>query len=75
MIPYKMNIWRQFNLANESFLSDWWILYWQTLLYLIHWVIKKRTWQNLIWRIFVIRQTTKINSTLNFHLIQYILMG
>jgi len=25
-IPYKM-IWQQFNLANQSFLSDWWILY------------------------------------------------
>jgi len=33
VIPYKMNIWWQFNLANQSFLSDWWILYWQTLLY------------------------------------------
>jgi len=29
-----MNIWRQFNLANQSFLSDWQILYWRTLLYL-----------------------------------------
>jgi len=25
---YKMNIWQQFNLANQSFLSDWQILYW-----------------------------------------------
>jgi len=39
-IPYKMNIWRQFNLVNQSFLSDWRILYWQKLLYL---VIKKIT--------------------------------
>jgi len=31
-----MNIWQQFNLANQSFLSDWRILYWQTLLYFIH---------------------------------------
>jgi len=31
--PYKMNIWQQFNLANQSFLSDWRILCWQTLLY------------------------------------------
>jgi len=29
-----MNIWWQFNLANQSFLSDWQILYWRTLLYL-----------------------------------------
>jgi len=29
-----MNIWRQFNLANQSFLSDWRILYWRMLLYL-----------------------------------------
>jgi len=29
-----MNIWRQFNLANQSFLGDWWILYWRTLLHL-----------------------------------------
>jgi len=29
-----MNIWQQFNLANQSFLSDWRILYWRTLLYL-----------------------------------------
>ena len=27
-LPYKMNIWRQFNLANQSFLGDWLILYW-----------------------------------------------
>jgi len=27
-IPYKMNICRQFNLANQSFLSDWQILHW-----------------------------------------------
>jgi len=32
-IPYDMNIWRQFNLANQSFLSDRWILHWQMLLY------------------------------------------
>jgi len=32
-IPYKMNIWRQFNLVNYSFMSVWRILYWQTLLY------------------------------------------
>jgi len=32
--PYKMNIWQQFNLANQSFLSDWWILCWRMLLYL-----------------------------------------
>jgi len=30
-IPHKMNIWQQFNLANQSFLSDWRILYWQML--------------------------------------------
>jgi len=30
---YKMNIWQQFNLANQSFLCDWWILYWRMLLY------------------------------------------
>jgi len=29
-----MNIWQQFNLVYQSFLSDWCILYWQTLLYL-----------------------------------------
>jgi len=29
-----MNIWWQFNLVNQSFLSDWQILYQQTLLYL-----------------------------------------
>jgi len=29
-----MNIWWQFNLVNQSFLSDWQILYWQMLLYL-----------------------------------------
>jgi len=29
-----MNIWQQFNLANQSFLGDWQILYWRTLLYL-----------------------------------------
>jgi len=28
ILPYKMNIWWQFNLVNQSFLSDWWILYW-----------------------------------------------
>jgi len=27
-----MNIWRQLNLANQYFLSDWRILYWQILL-------------------------------------------
>jgi len=32
-IPYNMNTWQQFNLVNQSFLSDWWILYWQLLLY------------------------------------------
>jgi len=32
---------------------------------------KKRTWRNLIWWIFVIRQTAKINSMPNFHLIRY----
>jgi len=26
-----MNIWQQFNLVNQSFLSDWWILYWGIL--------------------------------------------
>jgi len=29
-----MNIWWQFNLANQSFMSDWRILYWRMLLYL-----------------------------------------
>jgi len=33
--------------------------------------IKKRIQRYLIWQIFVIRQTTKINSTPNFHLIWY----
>jgi len=28
-----MNIWQEFNLANQTFLSDWQILYWQALLY------------------------------------------
>jgi len=56
-----MNIWRQFNLENQSFLSDWQILYWQT-------GSKKRIQWYLIWQIFVIRQTTKINSMPNFHL-------
>jgi len=32
-ILYKMNIWQQFNLANQSFMSDWQILYWWMLLY------------------------------------------
>jgi len=32
-VLYKMNIWWQFNLVNQSFLSDWWILYWRMLLY------------------------------------------
>ena len=32
-VLYKMNIWQNFNLANQYFLSDWQILYWQMLLY------------------------------------------
>jgi len=33
ILLYNMNILQQFNLANQSFLSDWRILYWQMLLY------------------------------------------
>jgi len=36
-----MNIWQQFNLANQLFLSDWQILYWQTIVFYMHWAIKK----------------------------------
>jgi len=42
-IRYEMNIWRQFNLTNQSFLSDWRILYWRMLLYLHSLGNKKRT--------------------------------
>jgi len=28
LLLYKMNFWWQFNLVNQSFLSDWQILYW-----------------------------------------------
>jgi len=38
----------------------------------MHWAIKKENLVvYLIWQIFVIRQTTKKNSTPNFHLIWY----
>jgi len=46
-IPYKMNIWQQFNLANQSFLSDWWILYWRMLLYYMHALSNKREFSGI----------------------------
>jgi len=65
----KKNIRRQFNLVNQSFLSDWQILYWRMLLYFTC-IGKNLAVFNLV--DFLIRQTAKINSTPNFHLILYI---
>jgi len=40
----------------------------------MHWAIKMKIYWYLIWQIFIIRQTTKINSMPNFHLIWYYLI-
>jgi len=61
-----MNIWRQFNLANQ-FLSDWRILYFTCIGH-----FKNLAVFNLA---IVIRQTAKINSTPNFHFIRYSIAG
>jgi len=36
-----MNIWQQFNLVNQSFLSNWRILLANAIVFYIHWAIKK----------------------------------
>jgi len=41
-----MKIWRKFNLVNQSFLSEWWILYWRMLLYILHALGNKK--ENLV---------------------------
>jgi len=65
-----MNIRWQFNLVNQSFLSDWQIYIGERYCILHALGNKKENLAVFIWQIFVIRQTTIINSKPNFHLIQ-----